>query len=124
VASPRGLFLALDVGEIVQDAITSTTVSVLKFVISTVLWSLVLFNLGRAVLLLFTLGRYPRGPALRQHSNRISFVGVLVLVALWTSIAVHNNLTHVQVASFHHFLQDETYASSGTASSNISFKRT
>jgi len=107
-----------------QDTITTTIVSVLKIVISYVLWSLVLFNLGRATLLICTLGRYPRGPVPRQHANRISFVGALVVVALWASIAVHNNLRQVQAASFHLFPQDETCASSGTASFNISFKRT
>jgi hypothetical protein len=119
-----GVYLALDIGKIMQDAITSTIGSVLKFFISWLLWSFILFNLGRAILLLFTLGRYPRGPALTQHNNRISLVGVLALVALWASIAVRNNLTRVPVASVHHVQQDETYASSGTASSNISFKRT
>jgi len=107
-----------------QDAITSTIGSVLKVLFVWLLWSFVLFNLGRATLMVFTLGRYPRGPALKLHSNRISFVGILVILALWTSIAVHNNLTQARVASFHHFLQGEACASSGTASSNNSFKRT
>jgi len=107
-----------------QDAITSTIGSALKFVISTVLWSMVLFNFGRVTLLIFTLGRYPRGLTLKQHVNRISSVGALVVVVLWASIAVHNNFAQAKVASFRNFLQDETYASSGTALSNNSFKPT
>ena len=77
-----------------QDAIVSTTVSILKFVISYVLWSLILFNVGRASLLICTMGRYPRGQALEQHINRISFAGSVAIVALWAAIAVHNNLNH------------------------------
>jgi hypothetical protein len=78
-----------------QDDMAKAAGSALKFVVSYVLWSLVLFNLGRVVLLICTLGRYPRGKALVEHVNRISFVGVLVIVGLWVSIAVHNNLVHV-----------------------------
>jgi len=107
-----------------QDAITSTIGSVLKFLFSWLLWSLVLFNLGRVTLLIFTLGRYPRGPALKQHANRISSLGALVVVVLWASIAVHNNFAQAKVASFRDILQDKTYASSGTALSNNSFKPT
>ena len=62
-----------------------------KFVLFYVLWTLVLFNIGRITLLLGTLGRYPRGSALHQHVDRISLVGLAVIVVIWTSVALHNH---------------------------------
>lgn len=51
----------------------------------------VLFNLGRAALLLVTAGRYPRGRSLQAHTGRISAVGILVLLLAWCGIALHNH---------------------------------
>jgi hypothetical protein len=59
----------------------------------------VLFNLGRAFLLLVTLGKYPRGIKLEKDVNLISGVGVGVLLAVWTSIAIYNNCGGIAAAT-------------------------
>jgi hypothetical protein len=74
-----------------HDSITSSIVSVFKFIFYWLLWSMLLLNLGRVALLAVTFGRYPRGLDVRRHANQISFVGALVLVLAWSSIAIFNN---------------------------------
>lgn len=54
-------------------------------------WSTVLFHLGRAFLLLATLGRFPRGRDRERHVNAITFAGALLLLLAWLLIALHNN---------------------------------
>lgn len=74
-----------------QEEITNGVVAVVKFIAYYVIWSFVLFNLGRASLLVVTLGQYPRGLYAQRHVNQISLVGVLVLVMAWSAVAVYNN---------------------------------
>jgi hypothetical protein len=74
-----------------QDEITNSAVAVVKFIAYYVIWSFVLFNLGRMSLLVVTLGQYPRGLYAQRHVNQISLVGILVLVLAWTAIAICNN---------------------------------
>jgi len=74
-----------------QDEIANSVVAVVKFVAYYIIWSFVLFNLGRMSLLLVTLGQYPRGLDAQRHANQISLVGTLVLVLAWSAIAIHNN---------------------------------
>lgn len=62
-----------------------------RFLLISLIWPLVLFNLGRGTLLLCTLGRYPRGPALTRDANRIALAGFGVLLGAWTAIAIYNN---------------------------------
>jgi hypothetical protein len=78
-----------ELGKFVADA--------LKFVFFAMLWSLVLFNLGRLALLICTAGRYPRGRALELHADRISLVGFAVLICAWSAIALHNHFSHAFV---------------------------
>ncbi len=73
------------------ETIFEFVVGVLKFILWYILWCIVLFNLGRAFLLLVTLGKYPRGIKLEKDVNLISGVGVGVLFAVWSSIAIYNN---------------------------------
>jgi len=74
-----------------QDEIANSVVAVVKFVAYYIIWSFVLFNLGRMSLLLVTLGKYPRGLDAQRHANQISLVGTLVLVLAWSAIAIYNN---------------------------------
>lgn len=73
-----------------QDEIAGGVGSVIKFFVFHVLWELILFNLGRVTLLLFTLGRYPRSRWLELHMTRISFAGLAVLALAWLGIAWFN----------------------------------
>jgi len=66
--------------------------SVVRFVIAAILWSIVLFQLGRGFLLVVTFGRFPRGNDLERYQNGISLTGVLVVGLTWSAIAVYNNL--------------------------------
>jgi hypothetical protein len=79
-----------------KDFIAEGLVATVKFIFEWLLWSSVLFNLGRITLLLCTLGRYPRGDALDRDVNRIALVGLLALVCLWSAIAIYNNLRPAQ----------------------------
>jgi len=65
----------------------------LKIVFFSIVWSAVLFNVGRLVLLICTFGRYPRGRMLELHANRISGVGVLFLACAWIGIAGYNHIS-------------------------------
>jgi len=74
-----------------QEEITNGVVAAVKFVAYYIIWSFVLFNLGRVSLLLVTLGQYPRGLDAQRHVNQISLVGILVLVLAWSVVAIYNN---------------------------------
>jgi hypothetical protein len=74
-----------------MDSIVEGIVEFIKFVLWYILWGLLLFNLGRIFLLLVTLGNYPRGDNLEKDSNLISGVGMGVLLAIWSTIAIYNN---------------------------------
>jgi hypothetical protein len=79
-----------------QDEITNGVVAVVKFIAYYIIWSFVLFNLGRVSLLLVTLGQYPRGHDAQRHVNQISFVGIFVLVLAWSAVAIYNNTLGIQ----------------------------
>ena len=74
-----------------HDDIAKGAGAVAKFIGYYVIWCAVLLTLGRVTLLLVTLGRYPRGSAVERDANRISLVGVLVLLVAWSLIAIYNN---------------------------------
>lgn len=74
-----------------QEEITNGVVAVVKFVAYYIIWSFVLFNLGRGSLFLVTFGQYPRGLDAQRHVNQISLVGILVLVLAWSAVAIYNN---------------------------------
>ena len=74
-----------------QEEITNGVVAVVKFIAYYIIWSFVLFNLGRVSLLLVTLGQYPRGLDAQRNINKISLVGIFVLVLAWSAVAIYNN---------------------------------
>ncbi len=51
-----------------------------------------LFHLGRIVLLIATLGRYPTRRDCEQSRGRIQWAGVAMLIVLWAAVALFNNL--------------------------------
>lgn len=75
-----------------REQVVHAVASAIRFFVVTVIWQFVLFNLGRMTLLLLTVGRYPRHRDLRLRVNSITFVGSLVLLVLWSAVAVYNNL--------------------------------
>lgn len=64
---------------------------ILRWVLWEFLFHILLFNLGRFFLLLVTLGRYPRGRFLESDINKISGVGLALIVVCWIIIALYNN---------------------------------
>jgi len=74
------------------EAIAHSLLALLHLLFGVALWQTVLAGIGRFVLLLLTLGRYPRGAAVARDENRLGLMGVLVLVVVWSVIAIHNNL--------------------------------
>lgn len=72
-----------------EDAVKGL-MSVIRFVLATILWSIALFELGRAVLLVATLGRFPRGPDVHRHEDTISWVGLIFLVLVWSVVVIYN----------------------------------
>ena len=74
--------------DIVSDGIRSIVRSIAR------LWLLdvVLFQLGRGALLIFTMGRYPARATLERHRGRIQCVGLLVLLLFWLGVALFNHL--------------------------------
>ncbi|TAN49949.1 MAG: hypothetical protein EPN21_10315 [Methylococcaceae bacterium] len=74
-----------------MEIIFEGIVEILKFVLWYLLWCLMLFNFGRIFLLLATFGKYPRGVQTENDVNFISSVGLGVLFAIWSSIAIYNN---------------------------------
>ena len=68
-------------------------VGAIRWVVVDILLHVVCFFLGRVVLIVFTLGRYPRAYALDRDENKITSVGVLVLILAWVAIYLYN--THV-----------------------------
>lgn len=74
-----------------QEDTANAVVAVVKFITYYLVWSVVLFNVGRVSLLLVTLGHYPRGLDAQRNVNRIAFVGFVVIVLAWLAVAIYNN---------------------------------
>ncbi|WP_199101200.1 hypothetical protein [Dyella sp. ASV21] len=76
--------------EAIEDVVGATA----KFIFKVIIWDLVLFQVGRAVMLAVTLGRYPTRKDCAQSQGRIQWVGIAALVVAWLAIAAFNNLRH------------------------------
>jgi hypothetical protein len=81
------------------QSIARVVAGAVRFVFVHLLVNLVLFNVGRAALLVVTLGRYPRGRALLAHEGRIAFCGILVVMLLWAAIAAFNHFSKVAIGA-------------------------
>jgi hypothetical protein len=58
-------------------------------------WTGALRQLGRGVLLVLTLGRFPRGRQLERHGDLVACAGLLTLIAAWGAIALWNQRAQV-----------------------------
>jgi len=72
-------------------SVARCVVAVLRFVFAHLLVNVILFNLGRAALLIVSFGRYPRGRNLVAHESRIAACGILVVILVWCGIALFNH---------------------------------
>ena len=72
-------------------AIIKVLASAIRWILWEILIQIVIFNLGRGVLLGITLGRYPRGKDLENDFNVVLLSGVGALVCLWVAVAFINN---------------------------------
>ncbi len=66
-------------------------IGILRWIVFEFIIQIVLFNLGRIVLLLTTLGQYPRGKLSEKEGGIISLLGIFVIVLVWCTIALYNN---------------------------------
>ncbi len=65
---------------------------VIKFILWEILFYIVLFNIGRAFLLIVTLGKYPRFNHIEKDSEKIAWFGFFLVICAWISIAIYNNI--------------------------------
>jgi len=74
------------------EDVTKIVGSIVRFIVGTVVWDFVLFQLGRGVVLAITLGRYPTRNDLERSRHGIQWAGVLTIVVVWLAIAIYNNI--------------------------------
>lgn len=74
--------------EAIEDAVGATA----RFIFRVIIWDFVLFHLGRIVLLVATLGRYPTRRDCEQSRGRIQWAGIAMLIVLWAAVALFNKL--------------------------------
>ena len=77
--------------EEIAEGLFQGIIGILRWVVFELIIHIVLFNLGRVVLLLVTLGRYPRGKLTEKDEGIIALLGIFVIVAVWCAIALYNN---------------------------------
>ncbi len=77
--------------EEIAEGIFRTLGSIIRWLLWHLLYEMILFNLGRIILLIISLGRYPRGRAVEKDTNLISWVGISTLLLIWAGIAIYNN---------------------------------
>jgi len=77
--------------EEIAEGIFKSLGSIVRWLLWNLLFEIILFNLGRGILLLVTIGNYPRGEKLERDETYISLAGVGVVVIVWVSIALYNN---------------------------------
>ncbi len=83
----------------IVDFIIGLIVEFFRMLISVIIIQFVLFNLGRIFFLLVTLGKYPRGKKVEEHSAWIVTTGFLLIVVAWSSLAIYNNFFLVEAAT-------------------------
>lgn len=82
----------LSIGGLVHETIEDAVVATARFIFKVIIWDFMLFQLGRAVMLTATVGRYPARKDCEKSRSRIQWVGFAMLVVLWLAVAVFNNL--------------------------------
>ena len=68
-----------------MEEVIETTLSaiwaVIKFIFWHLLFSIILFNIGRIALLIITLGKYPRLSNIEKDRAKITFFGLFVILS-------------------------------------------
>ncbi len=76
--------------EDVAEGFFRLVIGVIRWVLINLLLHIFCFNLGRFVLLLLTVGRYPRLQVLERDANKITTFGVVIIILVWVAIYVNN----------------------------------
>jgi len=79
--------------EEVSEGLFRWAFKVFKWIIVDAIVEGVCFQLGRVSLLLFTLGKYPRGDMKNQHEGRITILGVFMLMLALLAIGLFDSVT-------------------------------
>ena len=66
----------------------------IKLIFYVLIWNIVFFYIGAAILKIFTFLKFPKGQQLEKHVNVISGVGLNFVYILWSSIATYNYTTN------------------------------
>lgn len=81
--------------DVIFEAVLRPVLGVIWYLLWDIIFLVLLFNIGRVLLLIITLGRYPRGDNLQKHRERISIVGFIFVIFIWTTIAPYNNFVSI-----------------------------
>ncbi len=72
------------------EPIIEGIIEVVKFIVSALIWGVVLFYIGYAILMLVTFFKYPSDKQLEKQVNVISCVGLNGVYISWACIATYN----------------------------------
>ena len=65
--------------------------AVIRFILWEFLFYTIMFNIGRALLLIATLGKYPRFKHIEKDTEKISLFGLFMVILAWVALAIYNN---------------------------------
>lgn len=77
----------------IVETVVEWVIEIIRMILVMIFWSFILYYLGRVVLWVLTLGRYRPKEDSYQEKNKVAWVGFLTIVALWTGIAIYNNIS-------------------------------
>ena len=72
------------------EIIFNFIVEAIKLILYIIIWNVIFFYIGVAVLKILTYGKYPVGKQFEKHVNILSGVGLNTIFLLWASIATYN----------------------------------
>lgn len=91
--STAGALKDLRMVKAIIETVVEWVIEIIKMILVMILWSFILYYLGRAVLWMLTFGRYRLKEDSYQEKNKVAWVGFLTILALWSGIAIYNNMT-------------------------------
>ena len=74
-----------------QEDVTRGIVSLLQWLVVVLIWQILMYGLGYAVLYAGSVGRWPRQEWADRYDDRISATGLAAVAIAWTLIALYNN---------------------------------
>ncbi|WP_312320807.1 hypothetical protein [Stenotrophomonas sp.] len=74
-----------------QDDVTRGVASLLQWLVVVLIWQILMYGLGYAVLYAGSLGRWPRPQWADRYDDRISATGLALTALAWTLVALYNN---------------------------------